>query len=589
MNSLLPLSLTLAFALSAADTRVLYDPSSPDIGPFPTNVLTKADPNQLTARRVDLPFPAGCTPGSPLSACSDVALLNQLDGFSLYPQLRVCFSGPVNPATISDGLIVVPLKLFSPWIRTTRIVYDTAANCAYAKPDRVLEPGQSYALIVTTAIRDAAGLPVKADSKFTNGLRNGLNNLPVQLAGLESLLPQLSGVVASASVFTTLSATDWIKKARSYVSADRVSGALAAFKVVDMKQLSSITWLTQTTVAGVTPSELTPYEIPLARLDGIGRLAVGTFLSPNFLSSTLTIPQVDTKKGSLKTQPYVLPIPDVPSGYAPISFHVFLPSGDAPAGGYPVVIYGHGMGDDQWRGATTYIASTLAKNNIALIGVEVFGHGYGPASVIRLARSTGDPVFVPSPGRTIPIDGANFNPEMGGCIILPGPFASRDCFRQTAVDMFTLVKLIAGPNGIGSQLNLNVNRISYVGQSFGAVLGTMVVSTESRVKTAVLNGVGGPVVDIARMQNPPVLGYTYLQTRTPPLLSSDVLAFPGGAPVTTTDSAALKAFEVTEWYNMSGDPLSFAAGLITKPVLFADSSRRRRGAEPDELFTHPRS
>ena len=97
-------------------------------------------------------------------------------------------------------------------------MYDTAANCAYAKPDRVLEPGQSYALIVTTAIRDAAGLPVKADSKFTNGLRNGLNNLPVQLAGLESLLPQLSGVVASASVFTTLSATDWIR-----VKPDRTS------------------------------------------------------------------------------------------------------------------------------------------------------------------------------------------------------------------------------------------------------------------------------------------------------------------------------------------------------------------------------
>jgi hypothetical protein len=249
---------------------------------------------------------------------------------------------------------------------------------------------------------------------------------------------------------------------------------------------------------------------------------------------------------------------------------VFLPSGDAPAGGYPVVIYGHGMGDNQWTGATTYIASTLAKNKIALIGVEVFGHGYGPASSIRLTGSTGDPIIVPSPGRTIPVvDGVNFDPETGGCIILPGPFASRDCFRQTAVDMFTLIKLIAGPNGLGTRFNLNVNRISYVGQSFGAVLGTMVVSTESRVKTAVLNGVGGPVVDIARMQNPPALGYAYLQMRTPPLLSPDVLAFRGVTPVpTTTDAAALKAFEVTEWYNMPGDPLSFAAGLTNKPVLF---------------------
>ena len=56
-------------------------------------------------------------------------------------------------------------------------------------------------------------------------------------------------------------------------------------------------------------------------------------------------------------------------------------------------------------GATTYIASTLAKRGIALIGVEVFGHGYGPASLIQLGYRLAPPVFVSSPGRTIPVDG----------------------------------------------------------------------------------------------------------------------------------------------------------------------------------------
>ena len=76
------------------------------------------------------------------------------------------------------------------------------------------------------------------------------------------------------------------------------------------------------------------------------------------------------------------------------------------------------------------------------------------------------------------------------------------------------------------------------------------------------------MVDIARMQNPPALAYAYLQMRTPPNFSPDVLTFRGQAPVVTTDASALKAFEVTEWFNMLGDPLAFAPELATKPVLF---------------------
>ncbi len=89
--------------------------------------------------------------------------------------------------------------------------------------------------------------------------------------------------------------------------------------------------------------------------------------------------------------------------------------------------------------------------------------------------------------------------------------------------MFALVKLITANRGLSSQLGLDPNRISYIGQSFGAVLGSMVVATEPRVKTAVLNAGGGPVVDVARMQNPPELAQVYLMTRTPPILTPDVL------------------------------------------------------------------
>jgi len=503
------------------------------------------------------------------SACSDVALLNQLDGFSVYPQIRLCFSGPIKPGTISDGLFIVPLTQFSPWIRATRVVYDSTSKCVLAKPEKVLDGGKLYALIATSSIRDASGKSVKADPRFINSLLTLSSSYSDQGSGISTLLSQLGGTIAGASIFTTLHANDWIQKARSFVVADPMSSALTpGFTVAKLNELSSITWLAQTTVRGITPSDLTPHQVPLNRLEGVESIAVGTFLSPNFLTSTLTIPQVSTKTGVLQPQKYVLPIPGIPDGYAPISFHVFLPSGPKPANGYPIAIYGHGMGDDQWMGATTYIASTLAKRGIALMGVEVFGHGYGPASLIQLGYGLAPPVFVSSPGRTIPVDGVNFDIAKSGCVVLPGPVATRDCFRQTAVDMFALVKLITDNPGLSTQLGLDPKRISYIGQSFGAVLGSMVVATEPHVKTAVLNAGGGPVVDVARLQNPPLLAQLYLQTRTPAISAPDVLAFYGGPPVVTKDATPSKAFDVTEWFNMPGDPLAFASSLTQKPVLY---------------------
>lgn len=547
-----------------AETILRFEPASPDIGPFPTNYLTRADPGQLTGRRINLPVPAGCLTGSPASECLDVMLLNELDGFNVYPQLRVCFSGPVNPATLDDGLFLISLSEFALPIRVTRVIYDGSTNCALAKPDGVLGSGKTYALVATNAIRDTQGKAVRPDLRFTNALVGAIGEYFGSAANLQLILNRLTGHVVGASVFTTLSATDWIQNARAFVNSDAIAGALApAITVAKLSDLQSMTWLAQTSIAAATP-----FPIPLNRLDGVDRVAIGTYLSPNFLSNTtLTIPQVPTKTGTLTKQPIPIPLPDLPPGYAPVSFHVFLPEGPKPSKGYPVAIYGHGLGDNQWVGATTYIASTLAKKGIALIGFEVFGHGFGPGSAVQLAPKSGAAFALPSPGRTIPSPNGEFNLERSGCIILPGPFASRDCLRQSAADVFTLVKLLSKPNSLSSQLGLDINRISYIGQSFGSLLGSTVMSTEPRIKAAVLNTGGGPAVDVARQQNPPALAIAYLLTRTPPVFAPDVIAFRGQAPV-LADITVPKLFEVAEWFNMPGDPLPFASGLTNKPVLF---------------------
>src|SRR6266436_4538865 len=102
--------LVLAFwqlSLFAAGTTVRFDPSTPEIGPFPTDFLTVPDPGQKTGLRMNLPVP-DCT--SQYTACQEAGLIEQLDGYSIRVRVRVRFSGAVNTGTLRDGIFLVALN-----------------------------------------------------------------------------------------------------------------------------------------------------------------------------------------------------------------------------------------------------------------------------------------------------------------------------------------------------------------------------------------------------------------------------------------------------------------------------------------------
>ena len=60
---------------------------------FPTNLDTTIDLTQLTGLRVSLPKP-DCTTHP--SDCSDIDVLNTLDGFSVDARVSIPFSGPID-------------------------------------------------------------------------------------------------------------------------------------------------------------------------------------------------------------------------------------------------------------------------------------------------------------------------------------------------------------------------------------------------------------------------------------------------------------------------------------------------------------
>ena len=55
--------------LWCGNTTVLFQPSSPSVGPYPTNALTIKADTQKTGLQVSLPLPAGCTVSSSSADC----------------------------------------------------------------------------------------------------------------------------------------------------------------------------------------------------------------------------------------------------------------------------------------------------------------------------------------------------------------------------------------------------------------------------------------------------------------------------------------------------------------------------------------
>ena len=573
------LFLLVPMALSAGQTSVVFQPSSLTGGPFPNNSLTISDPLQQTRIRISIPSSNDyCDPSLSPSVCSNTSLLNQLDGFSVNPRIMVCFSGPVNTATLASGIVLLPVN-GGAGVSINQIIFDPNSNCVFAKPSQILNQQSRYLLAVTDAVQDAQGHKVKPDRAYADCLKSS----DAYCQSLEEALDQtdVPGKLISASVFTTMSATSWLEQARHFVAA--AEPPVLPFGPVSfpISSLSSLTWVP-------AQSGLPPQNIPLSALQGVGEVAFGLYLSPNFLNVS------GPAAGSISATPTAAPIVPVAvpgvGPFVPVSYHIFLPATPAPAGGYPLVIYGHGLGDNQF-GAPTYIASTLAKNGFATLAIEITGHGYGASSVVSATNKNGSSQVVPAPGRGILIPGSTSIGATDGCI-LQGALAVRDCVRQTAVDLFAMVRTIQITGGLG--LAINPSRLYYVGQSLGGTYGTLFHAVDPTIRAAVLNGDGGTSVDVARLSlSGRPLAREFLASVNPALFNvppapgeayfhdnfNDNYVFRDLPPVVNTVPGAMAiqaAFEAADWLNMLGDPLSFAPhlhltplqGVPPKPALF---------------------
>jgi hypothetical protein len=158
--------------------HALFDFSSTETGPFPSDYFTDAEDGNVTGRRVSLPYP-DCRLF--ISDCADLDVINTLDGFGLQTRVSIPFDGHIDPATVNSQTVFL-IGLPSPLadghaagsaIGINQTVWDPATLTLHVETDDLLDQHRRYAVIVTRGVLDTTGVPVKATKEFRH-LRTGI-------------------------------------------------------------------------------------------------------------------------------------------------------------------------------------------------------------------------------------------------------------------------------------------------------------------------------------------------------------------------------------------------------------------------------
>lgn len=208
-----------------------------------------------------------------------------------------------------------------------------------------------------------------------------------------------------------------------------------------------------------------------------------------------------------------------------------IPTTPMPAGGWPVVVYGHGTGGDFTSGLLE-IAERLTSRGIAVVTFD--GAQHGPR------QGTNNPSLWLDPGR------AFFNAA--------NPRAARDNVLQGGGDVHNLVRLVRNleldslgvPTVAGS---FHPDRVMYYGHSQGTVVGASFLAFEPDVRAGVFTGAGAEI------------GLTLVNKRRPNDIASLVRALFGDQSV----SRMHPMIGLMSMFFGPSDATAYAAGIAIDP------------------------
>lgn len=183
-----------------------------------------------------------------------------------------------------------------------------------------------------------------------------------------------------------------------------------------------------------------------------------------------------------------------------------------PAGGFPVVVFQHGLGRAKEDGF--FIANTIARSGRATVMIDLPLHGERASDLLRVISSSeavpcatdpheitcqtapgAPPTMTDACTSTVPGNVCDGRRDPSGTGFLGvNLFATRDNFRQATVDQLTLLRALETESTPGGPLAyLNGAQVGYIGQSLGSITGGNLAAyvTPDQVAAFALNVGGG--------------------------------------------------------------------------------------------------
>jgi hypothetical protein len=567
-----------SFAIAPATSWVIADPGSGTV-PVPSDFLLDPETHHVsTAAATAFGIPALAT----------------LDGFSTTGMDIAQTSGPVLASTIrsSDGLGVYLYKLggatpvqvngvvtepppitidastgqpcapvnaqgdFGPTCVSTVIGLQPAVTLPTPLGNVALPPleeSTEYAVIITDAVKTPpAGAALSPTTLgqillFTHPLCTPSPGCVAAPATATSMIPGVPGPTAAGlegmrlglQPVVTQVATDHGVAKTSIMMAytfrtQSITGVALQLGAAPYAQVSgqdvfpdSPYFNTTNPADPLNPKAVTPTA--MAAKWGVPAALVAAGISTFVEANVITFDKLDPATGAFYPTPA--------QGTAkPIPAIVAIPAGAPPAGGWPLVVFHHGLGRS--RGDLLLIAQALAGKGMVAASIDAAKHGaraWCTVNTLDATQPTGcaagvtcdttvfgnqadSPAAKPGlcqgalavkPIACAPTDTACWNGTGGnsltsGAFLISGNlFRSRDTIRQDILDQSMLVRVLTTPTGAavlsaaaGSAVAIDPRQVFYVGQSLGSIEGTPDLAANPRFSRAVLNVGGATIMDV---------------------------------------------------------------------------------------------
>jgi hypothetical protein len=498
-----------------------FDPSAGVI-PFPSNLLFLGTDD----------FTLNPPVANPNDYSDPAVALSAIDGFSTSEKWVTTFSSfpnQLDPTSVVPGqsvrlfevsTVFGTIVIVSGVVRelTPGVDYVTAVsgNNLAILPLKPLKEMTTYMAVLTNDINDTVGNDATASGTYHLSQsdtpwvdENGNSTYPLipnalapTLESLRQITLSMEAAAASAGIPKDDIILSWTAQTESITPVLKNLRSIAKPAPTDFAP----TGITTAEVGGFGLADLymgvitVPYYLgvpsasnPVAPLTDFWKASPGAYVPPfdalglNPKSTNVTVANPFPVVTDMQTVPLLVSVPNASSGMT------------RPAAGWPVVIFGHGLGGN--RTNMLAAADTLARAGFAVVAMDTPLHGIVPALSPQLA-----PLYVGnSPWADIAnertfdvdyIDNATGAPGPDGItdpsgthiINLGSMLTSRDNARQAQADLSVLAVSVPGMDiNLDSLPDFDGSTVHYAGISMGAIMGTPFTAVEPMITTSFLS------------------------------------------------------------------------------------------------------